>query len=606
MASATYPAYNKASNASAWFYGLAAGLANAGANIVIPSSATDEWLCATTPLNLQPGTYYLTEVGAHGYATITDNLNQVYFSILEDDSGDLAPVTLGNGSTYIDMTADVVRGAGNADLGPTTVASVSFTIESGKSYQMSWWLHGVATRASQTPAICRMNNGQGPQGLTCYATTGLTSGPVAHTGTPSASGELPRGYIKFTTAVRTLFKSSAYSSAMDLLIPARIAVTGNDYCIKFKNAVVADGQALTVALDYDLLADDSARTTLVLDMGATDQITFGGQNVALAAAGAEAGDTFDLLVEVRGSGKMDLFYQNKTTGQGALGDADFTTISHACKQGSARAASYTVAYPQYLKMTGTATVESVEVGWQPILLFGDSQSHRTGEGGLTTSATERLGKYLPDAFEYPRIYWPAYISGNRLTAANAANTQSAGYLRYKSASAGVGDLCEMTTPLFCFCGFGVNDVAMIGSTASNRNKVMALFATRVAEILDDLQDRDIPTLVIGLPPYSDGSANAHTAATIKTQVNALLEGLAIGVRASYVNPWHVMCEGGTSEASIPTFASAYTSDAGLHYNATGATVVAGLAAKSVESAIIGGNYGNPYRRRARGHGMLLP
>ena len=582
---ATYPAYDNSADASTWFYGLAYGLANAGPYVGISGSASDEWVCHTIPITLQPGTYYLTELGIHGGYTTTDDLTAVRFAIFEDAAGELTPITFGDASTYVDMTADIAVGdTANQDIGPTTVASVPFTIEAGKSYQMGFALHGAVTRDTSRPGIHRMTNLKGPQGLTSYFTEDLGTFPVAHTGAVNSSGELPRGYMKFTTPVRKLF-SQAYSSATDMLIPRR---TDGAYCIKFKDAVVADGEALTVAMDYDSFSDDGVRTTLVLDMGATDQVTFGSADVALAGAGAEAGDTFDLLAEFRGAtGKADLFWQNKTTGQGPLGDGDFATFSHRVKDSGTRGLDYTITGPQYLKITGTAAVAAIEVGWQPVVIFGDSQSHKTGEGGLTTSATERLGYYLPLAFEYPRIYWLSYMSGNFLTIDNGV-TSTAGYLRYKATTPGEGDLCEMTSPLFVISGYGVNDIALIGTTETNRNKVVSLFATRVGEILDDLQDRAIPTLIIGIPPYSSaGSASEQEAQAVK-QLNLALFGLACGVRAAYYNPWSAMCEDGTAGDAVPTFDSAYTVDAGLHYNATGAALVAASAASALENGLIGG------------------
>jgi hypothetical protein len=242
-------------------------------------------------------------------------------------------------------------------------------------------------------------------------------------------------------------------------------------------------------------------------------------------------------------------------------------------------------------------------------MFGDSQCNMSNAGGVTegdlfsTSSTNRFGYYIPRSFTYPRIYWLAYKSGNSLT---AAGTASAGYLRYKSTTPGQGDLCEMRTPLFCFAGMGINDISVAVTTDETaRNKIIALMATRLAEILDDLQDRGLPSLLIGLPPYSDANASEQEAQCV-LQWNATLEGLAIGVRAAYYNPWHVMCTGGTSANTIPEMYGTYSDDAGLHYSAAGNALVSQRADEVLETGMVGGWVSNPARRYARRFGRLVP
>jgi hypothetical protein len=601
----TYPSYDDSPDASAWFYGLNQAQNSGGAYAGHAGTTANRWGIDTVPLNLQPGTYYLTEVHLQGGFTQAADLDEARFCIFEDDSGTLTPITFADGSTYVDMTSDIVEvGGSGADIGPTTVASLGFTIEAGKSYQMAWGLHKAGTTDSR-PGVMRMANGQGPQGLTCYTNAAVSGAfpPTTLTGTANSSGEIPRGYIKFTTAVRKLV-SDTYAAAKDILIPYR---TDGHSCIKFRNLVVAADQAFTCVVDCDNGGNNNVRTTMVVDMGLTDKVTFGSADVNLNGVTPEAGDAFDFLMELRGAtNDGDLFWINKDNGQGPLGAADPITISHKTKASGARGGVYdlgtTGAIPQFLRMSGTAAVENIEVGWQPVLLFGDSQlTISVGEGDM--SSTNRLGYYLPRAFTHPRIYWLGYKAGKLLTAANGTS-QTAGYLCYKSTTPGQGDLCEMVTPLFMFC-IGINDISVVvGTTEGNRNKVVALMGTRAAEIFDDLQDRDVPLLVIGLPPYSNGDASEQEAQCV-LQWNACLEGLAVGVRASYHNPWHSMC-GGDSGAAIPTFTGGYSDDAGLHYNSAGAAIVAASAVRAYESGIVGGWVSNPARRYARKYGMLMP
>jgi hypothetical protein len=298
--------------------------------------------------------------------------------------------------------------------------------------------------------------------------------------------------------------------------------------------------------------------------------------VALAADAAEAGDSFELAVNMRpATGKADLFYQNRTTGQGGEGAGDFAVISHACKNAAARAADYSVAKLNWLDLSGTATVTAIEIGCDPLIVFGDSQ------------ALVYLGPALQTAFDTPRMLLRAGISGNQLCD-TATNSHTAGYLRYKHTTPGLGDLCEMTGCIFVIAGIGVNDVSGESDTDAKRNAMAMRFAARVADILYDLQARAVPALVIGLPPYSDGDANTYEAHCIKSQINPVLEGLAIGARCAFVNPWFDMVDPVTANEDIPTFNAAYTTDAGLHYNAAGASVVAALAVEAVESGVVGG------------------
>jgi hypothetical protein len=237
-------------------------------------------------------------------------------------------------------------------------------------------------------------------------------------------------------------------------------------------------------------------------------------------------------------------------------------------------------------------VATVEVGWQPLVLFGDSQ---------VSQVSERLGTHLPGAFTHDRMYLDAWIAGNLVTTSGAAHT--AGYLRYKSTTGGNGDLCEMSTPLFVFCGFGVNDMTAIGTTEANRNGRVAEIGQRYCEMLHDLHDRGIPTLIIGLPPYSDKNASEQEAKTIRHQLNPMLEGLALATRSAFVNPWHAIVSG-SPEIAIPLANATYCD--GLHYTSAGALLVATMAATAYETGIVGGWWAKGRRREARGKGSLWP
>lgn len=589
MATATYPAYDGTVNASEWTYGLL-DFSGTLAFAYLGTSGTDaRWLYKTMLLNLQPGDYLLEEFKAIVAYTSDTECDAAYFAILKDTSGTLTPVTLSNGLGYVDVTAD--KGTDTTHVMTADLGDVTVTLETGGVYHMALFLRGKAGRTTARPGLKSMTANEGPQG-SCY------SGEVAGAAFPTSiadtadAGSQARFLLKFKTGNRILY-SGAYSTAAQVIVPKS---TNKDYWITFSPTVVADGQAFTCILAYDNDSVAAARTTLVLDMGATDKVTFGGGDVNLAGAGAEAGDAMYLGVNARPvTGKMDLFYQNRTTGQGEQGAADFLTISHACKAGGARDAEYTVAMPSFLNMSGTATVTKLEVGWEPVIMFGDSQC---------SSASSRLATHLPTSFTHPRQVWHAWISGNQLLdTVNATHT--AGYLRWKHGTPGLGDLCEMTGTLFVWGGFGVNDVSNDSDTRAERNGFVMGFAAKAASIMQDASNKGCSILVIGLPPYSDGNANTHEAKTIQLQLNPMLEGLAVGCQGAYTNPWYRMVSG-SQAADVPVFAAAYTEDGGLHYNSAGAAIVCDGAARSVETGLVGGWWSNPARRLARGFGLLTP
>jgi hypothetical protein len=164
----------------------------------------------------------------------------------------------------------------------------------------------------------------------------------------------------------------------------------------------------------------------------------------------------------------------------------------------------------------------------------------------------------------------------------------------------------MTGAVFCFAGFGVNDISGGPDSAAERNMWIMLMATRTCEILDDLQDKGNTALLIGLPPWSDlDNANTHEAKSIKEQWNPVLEGIAIGCRAAYLNPWWDVVSSGTENDDVPVFNPSYCETGSLHYNTAGATLVSRLAAQSYESGIVGGPW-TKRNTRGRRPGLLLP
>jgi hypothetical protein len=575
----------------------------------MPGTTDARWNIGSIKLHgWQPGTYLLNTFNAYLILCAHTNCDAVRFAIFEsDDAGATAtPTTLGDGSTYIDVTADNTDDDA-AKLLSSDLGDVSVTIVAGKIYYMVLLLHRPAGGGDNTCGYRSMNAGAGPQGgmFAEQTAAALTAQPT--TLATAGTGSQPKIGLNFKTAVRKICVLPAYADdAVDYLIPRRFEDSVY-YWIKFTEAVVIAGEALTAVIGRENNGAESTLGTLVLDMGATDQVTFGAANVALAAD--EAGDTFHLAIQcvnkTSTGDTADLFYTNITTPQGPekAGGFDFATFCHGTKNGGTRATPYSTspATPNQIYLSGTATVASIEIGWEPVIVFGDSQAKYD-------AATGSLGAAIPDAFEYPRIYWPAGVGGGRISATVVANHTS-GVQRYKNDTPGLGDICDMRGVLFCWAGFGVNDSAIITASSPadeiSRINVAMQVAGSIQTIFTDIVTNGNKLLVISLPPYSHAvNATERKAQYIKNQFNPMIEGLAMAARASYYNPWWVMC-GGNHYGDIPIFADVYTID-GTHYNAVGAAIVATLAARAYEASFIGSWLSNPSRRIARKIGMLLP
>lgn len=607
MQVATYPAYDRTTKAQ-WKYG-AQDTGATGDYVGLNGTTDARWNVASIQLQgFQPGVYQLDTLNAYLVLTAHANCDAVRFAIFaSDDDGTTADiVTLSNGNTYVDCTADNTDSDTakllTSDLGST----ITFTIESGKLYYVVLLLHRPAGGANNSCGYRTMSAGAGPQGgmfkeevagaLTAMPTTLSTAG----------TGSQPKMGLTFSSAIRKVCVLPAYAGdAVDYLIPRRTA-DAVYYWVKFTEAVVADGQALTSVFGRENNGAESTLATMVLDMGATDQVTFGGANVALAAD--EAGDTFHLATQwynrTSTGDTSDLFYTNITTAQGPekAGGFDFATFCHGTKNAGTRATPYAVtAPPNQIYLSGTAAVASIEIGWEPIILFGDSQaSYQASTGPLAVA--------MPNAFEYPRIYWPSGVPGGRISA-TVTNNHTSGIQRYKNDTPGLGDICDMRGTLFCWCGFGVNDSAIITASSPadeiSRINVAMQVAGAIQTILTDVATNGHKMLIIGLPPYSHPvNATARKAQYIKNQFNPMLEGLAMAARASYFNPWYIMCAGDQA-ADIPTFASAFTQD-GTHYSDAGAAIVAPAAARAYQGSFIGAWWSNPARRIARKLGFLVP
>lgn len=222
--------------------------------------------------------------------------------------------------------------------------------------------------------------------------------------------------------------------------------------------------------------------TLVLDMGATDQITWCGASVALD--GSEAGDVFDFWIWVDPANKLTkLFFTNKTTGQSGV-DIYPTSRCHPVAVASARNATNTT-YPAAddtgiqhwtsvvitASAASTATVGSVTVARKPWFLMGASWTSPVAAPWMLTA----IGTELNDSAQSGFTYQPHMVStsrgGDRLM--YNGNSACSWWKRYGLATAydeyvngvtgsastiGLHDLCEIRDAVFLIVGYGINDM----------------------------------------------------------------------------------------------------------------------------------------------------
>ena len=551
----TYPAY--AGEVATWKQGLQY---TDSATYVGAGGTSVGWIRFFQPLPLFPGDYTLTGLNAAIAFTGVADCDDIRLQVWRSDGAGWVRVA----------DVDTPDGAPQSSTHQLSASGLStaFTVaDDGETYYWVLAMHKLEGSGGGRPGTKRMNDGMGPDDSMVFFTSADSTTLAVGDRTLDAQLHI-LGEITFTTANRILYRDAGYTVAAKRMIPR---CTTANYWIKINNAIVVDGEAWTCQLDRRSGGDESTLTTLVLDMGATDQVTFGAANVALAGAGAEAGDTFDIGIAVRPvSGKMDCFFLNKSDPQGAASRP--MTRSHACANGAARAAEYTITEPYFLDMSGTAATGAIEVGREMLVMVGDSQSF-TG-----ACVAQRLAAYLPAAFIHDRILWAGGNSGQAL--ASMASL-------YKAATAGEGDLCEMTSAVLVVAGAGINDLVGINAVEAARNAAVATALGYALDILTDWVDRDLPVLAIGLPPYSRAASSAteEEAGGVR-QFNRGLGGVALALRLPFLDPWPLMVVSGTQGDAIPTFIEAYTDDSGLHYSNTGAAIVAAAAAAALESATV--------------------
>lgn len=544
---------------SAWFVGNT--ISNGNAYSGMSGSADVRMAGFFTRLALNPGTYYIT----HYYG-------RVAFMLTACDLLEVVVCKLVGSDFEVVASADITsqKPATNTSTSMTaTVDNLEFTIESGSTYFFGLFMRGTVARSSGEPGVRHSTGRSADASYTFISGAGVSSTPTTFTPTLRTSGEQVHQRLRVLTKNRIVYTITSPAVGSSPLIPIR---DDGLTVFKFDGVVVNDTQNLDIRFRTSDLTNVE---TLTLDF-VNDDIEI---NATTQSLTGQDGDMFDLLCVLDRAGQTsNVLYLNRTDGQGGEGSLDIATISHAAKGTATRGATYSKGGTwdhSYITFEGTGTIAKMEVGYEPVVIFGDSMATFSG----------RIGQYLPTAFTEDRMFWRAQISGNRLTT-TGVGSHTAGYLRYKSATPGIGDLCEFRDAVFCFGMYGLNDISRIGTTEANVATVTTDYFTRVEEIVDDLVANGNQPLLIGLAPYH----HVPNASTLEAQAiidwNQRYRVFAVVNRVCWYNPWFFLVDPATISDAIPRIKSEYTSDGGTHINDVAAQPVSAEAAKIFETGFV--------------------
>ena len=403
--------------------------------------------------------------------------------------------------------------------------------------------------------------------------------------------------MEFTTDVRTLYSRPIVAPIANqgFLIPRRMPLAGEAAAcsIKVEGTRTDDGESTSIQL-----ADNSAwggaqqligEATITMPDSNGDAVWFGAAGNGLTvplnrgAGLREAGDVIDLLIncvhDAAGHPRHDLYYLNRTDGQGPEsvainGGVDIDTKSHWVGAHGVAPAGPRDRYATFgdfgfLRLDGNGEIGSIQVGWEPLILLGDSQV--ASNGALT-----RLGLTLPSALRHDRIAWLGSIAGNRFTS-SVPYVHTAGLLRYRGdAASACGSLAYIAGADLVFV-MGVNDISVAISDPGTRAEVDAI-VTSLSEGLEALLDHwqeyhANRALLLGLPHWPGGNDNENLAIQLW---NAAVADAAAERGIPYFDPYPVT-RASAQEIAPGEPGSFYLAD-GIHLSDAGATAVAQHAA----------------------------
>lgn len=581
--------------------------ADTGDNYVgVGSTTSDGWCCLAQNVGMKPGYQTITKVGMRRALAATVQTD-AYVVAFEYDSGTGACTVLGRQA--VTTTASDTESAQNHDVNiPILVGSlpvyVGIFYDRRSSLSNRPGARGIVA-ATQRPTA---SSGSAPSVLriTIPVTAGVDL-PASWTNGSSSvviSGHASNVvYCEWQSINGVMAELPAYSgTAVGYSLPR--PVDGRSFLL-FRDVVVTDGNALT--LDFrDGTASDG---TVVIDMGATDQITVDGVSVALPAINslAQAGDTFDIAIGMEpNGGGIDVYWVNRTKGAGG-GDTggtysyrDITTISHTCADATAaRGAVAAINHMETLYISGTASYSAAYVldASKLFIALGDSQTG-TKTDSATASALTSLGSAFASIVDGQ--LWNAGISGGRFDSdvtVSSVLVTTAGKTRY-SGTIGTHDLVEMVDKsgaTLLYMGMGINDISAGVSNDATAISVPAAIAASLEPLIADTGNGS--AVLFGLPPYSADPAASAFDSTAVRNLNDQLFSLATEYSLGFVSPWAAMWDGTINANGAYVFNTDYTDD-DLHYNTTGADIAAALLEDAVggERSNAGNARGGPRTR----------
>ena len=545
------------------------------------TTTAGRWFCVLERWIVEPGLHTITR-GTVRQVLAAQIDTSGYWAVIEYDSASNEYTVLAKEAITITATDTEIEGAYTLDLdvlvGENPVYFAWCTHNTSAVSAGRPGCRGVSTAASPTASdnvieIVLEDSGSGTSDLPdTWDTDSAWAHEELNTGTALS--------IQWTSSAGVIARVGAYSgTAVGYALPR--PVDDRAFYI-FRSVVVADSNALTI----DFREGQGSEGTAVVDMGATDQITFGGANVALPTidAIAQAGDNLDIAVAWEpNDGGTDLYWVNLKKGAGGLGLGasdkyrDITTISHESARTSSRGGLVSINAPHAIYISGTATYSELIVvkASELYIALGDSQTGNKNTG--QPANLHRLGSALEAQIDGE--IWQASVPGSRFDT-DAGTSSTAGKTRYDG-TIGTHDLKEMVKKsgaTLLFCGMGINDIAAGVSDASTAASAPTTYRTALNTILADLGNGT--AAIFGLPPYSHSGADEHKAQGVKNW-NEQLSAAAVAYSVGFTSPWGYMFAGVINAENEPTFASEYTADAGLHYNDAGAAVAAAALVRSI-------------------------
>lgn len=359
-------------------------------------------------------------------------------------------------------------------------------------------------------------------------------------------------------ASETLWKGYGATLSENVYIPRRVGATTHVVL----RGVSTQATKTQFLFNYKLgtTTGSGSRTltnTMIVDMGATDQITFAGANAALVN-GAENADIFDMCMTIRPNGAnsdLNLFYQNKERGSGNEGTGDYCTKGHYQVVNTARgvySAAGTPTAPEFVSylraLAVDGIVEALEVCDEIMVLLGDSQTASQGSNFPLLGRNDpiRLGNAVRNTFS-EWSWWVSGISGNRVTA-TVGSTHTGGFARWNNATAGLGDLIDMYPHFLSWNGFGINDISAYvtgaeGSTEAfdSQRRIVAEICYRLTQILESLVvsagTNVSRAMLFGTPPFPGLAGATAQKDEAVLLLNAAVKGIAAGFRCAFYDPW---------------------------------------------------------------------